>query len=343
MNKWYGNRAEEPIVIASRVQIRRNLEKYHFVSMMGVDECSAVAELLRGEAVKLEHEEGMKYYSCDVGKLSPLEREALVENFIMSEAMQKKQGAALVLSEDEGVSILINEEDHICIRANARGNDLRGAYARAFRVEKCLEGLGYAYDPRFGYLSASPLNTGTGFHADYLLFLPAIAMAGKIIKLSDEIGKFDMEIAGIHGGIKTEAFLYRIGNKKTLGCTEEEIIENIGQVLEQIIAKEKKHRDYLYLGSKAEIVDRVYRSYGVLRYAKILSTADALMQYAQLKLGHDHGMVTLSQEPDLYGQLVKVQPANIQKLCGRSLGLEERWQYRAEYFNRLMECERGIG
>ena len=88
MNKWYGNRAEEPIVIASRVQIRRNLEKYHFVSMMGVDECSAVAELLRGEAVKLEHEEGMKYYSCDVGKLSPLEREALVENFIMSEAMQ---------------------------------------------------------------------------------------------------------------------------------------------------------------------------------------------------------------------------------------------------------------
>ena len=35
MNKWYGNRAEEPIVIASRVQIRRNLEKYHFVSMMG--------------------------------------------------------------------------------------------------------------------------------------------------------------------------------------------------------------------------------------------------------------------------------------------------------------------
>ncbi len=152
-----------------------------------------------------------------------------------------------------------------------------------------------------------------------------------------------MEIAGIRGGIKTEAFLYRIGNKKTLGCTEEEIIENIGQVLEQIIAKEKKHRDYLYLGSKAEIVDRVYRSYGVLRYAKILSTADALMQYAQLKLGHDHGMVTLSQEPDLYGQLVKVQPANIQKLCGRSLGLEERWQYRAEYFNRLMECERGIG
>ena len=212
----------------------------------------------------------MKYYSCDVGKLSPLEREALVENFIMSEAMQKKQGAALVLSEDEGVSILINEEDHICIRANARGNDLRGAYARAFRVEKCLEGLGYAYDPRFGYLSASPLNTGTGFHADYLLFLPAIAMAGKIKKLSDEIGKFDMEIAGIRGGIKTEAFLYRIGNKKTLGCTEEEIIENIGQVLEQIIAKEKKHRNYLYQGSKAEIVDRVYRSYGVLRYAKIL-------------------------------------------------------------------------
>ena len=55
-------------------------------------------------------------------------------------------------------------------------------------MEKCLEGLGYAYDPRFGYLSASPLNTGTGFHADYLLFLPAIAMAGKIKKLSDEIG-----------------------------------------------------------------------------------------------------------------------------------------------------------
>ncbi|MDE7325371.1 MAG: hypothetical protein K2N63_03685 [Lachnospiraceae bacterium] len=343
MNKWYGNRAEEPIVIASRVQLKRNLAQYRFVGKMEGEEYSVVADLVRGKAADLERVEDMKYYSCSVGKLSPLEREALVENSIISAVLPKKQGAALVLSEDEGVSILVNEEDHICIRVNALGSDLKKAYGRALRIDGCLEELGYAYDPRYGYLCASPLHTGTGFHADYLLFLPAITMTGKLQKLSDEIGKFDMEIFGISGeGTKTEAFLYRVVNRKTLGLTEEEIMAHINQVLEQIVAKEKKYREYLCQGSETEILDKVFRSFGILRYAKKLNTADSLMLYSQLKFGHDLGLITLLRKPDLYGQLMKVQPANLQKLCGKSLSVEERGKYRADYFNRLMECERGV-
>ncbi len=339
MKKWYENKAEERVVISSRVRLARNLSEYHFAGKMKDKECEALTQRVRGMAAAFEGKEGMKYYSCSVNKLSELEKTSLSEWSIISEHLAKKrQETALVLSEDEGISIMVNEEDHIRIQAVAPGENLEAAYARAMQVDECLEELGYAYDERYGYLTTSPLNVGTGMRASFLVFLPAITMAGKIQKLADEIGKYGVMIHGISGeGTKTQGYLYRILNRKTLGCTEREIIENLRQILGEVADQEQRYREYLCSTNADEIEDKVYRSFGVLRYAKKISTEDALALLAQIKLGRDMGMLKVNPDLNLYEQMIRIQPANLQKICGKSMNRTQRELYRGEYLNQLMK------
>ncbi len=338
MKKWYEKKTEERIVISSRVRLARNLAEYHFAGRMKDEECEALAGRVRGMAAAFEGKEAMKYYSCSVNKLSELEKASLSEWYIISELLAKKrQETALVLSEDEGISIMVNEEDHIRIQAVAPGADLEGAYVRAALIDESLEELGYAYDDRYGYLTTSPLNVGTGMRASFLLFLPGVTMAGKIQKLADEVGKYGVMVRGIPGdGTKTMGYLYRVSNRKTLGCTEGEIIENLRQIAGEIVQQEQKYREYLCGRNADEIEDKVYRSFGVLRYAKKISTEDGLTLLAQLKFGRDLGMIAVNPELSLYEQMIRIQPANLQKICGKNLNRAQRERYRGEYLNRLM-------
>lgn len=344
MNKWYEKKPEEKIVISSRVRLARNLAEYHFAGKMKDKECEALSGRVRGMAAALEGKEGMKYYSCSVNKLSELEKESLTEWYIISELLAKKrQETALVLSEDEGISIMVNEEDHIRIQAVAPGAGIEEAYGRAMGIDDSLEELGYAYDERYGYLTTSPLNAGTGMRASFLVFLPAITMAGKIQKLADEVAKYGVMIRGIPGdGTKTLGYLYRISNRKTLGCTEREILENLRQITGEVVGQEQKYREYLYDKNMDDLEDKVYRSFGVLRYAKKISTEDGMTLLAQVKLGRDMGMLAINPGVGLYEQMIRIQPANLQKTCGKSMNRAQRELYRGEYLNRLMQCERGV-
>lgn len=340
MKKWYERQEEDSIVISSRVRLARNVAEYHFAPKMKDRECTALAERVRSCTGELESRENMKYFSCCVNKLSGMEKTSLREWYIISELFaEKQQETALVLSEDEGISIMVNEEDHIRIQSVVPGADLDGAYFRADRVDNSLaEELTYAFDERYGYLTTSPLNAGTGMRASYLVFLPAITMTGKIQKLADEVGKYGVSIRGIPGeGTKTNGFLYRISNQKTLGSTEREIMDNLRQILRQIIDQEIKYREYLYSANTGEIEDKVYRSFGVLRYAKRVTTEEALILLAQLKFGRDLGLVQMKKQINLYEQMIRIQPANLQKISGKTMSQEERCVYRAEYLNRLME------
>ena len=341
MNKWYEIKEEDSIVISSRIRLARNLAEYHFVPKMKEKESAALAQRVRNMTGALEEKEGIKYYSCSVNKLTDLEKASLQEWYIISSLLaEKRQDTALLLSEDEAVSIMVNEEDHIRIQSVSAGADLDGAYYRADRVDSCLEELGYAFDSRYGYLTTSPLNAGTGMRASYLVFLPAITMTGKIQKLADEVGKYGVLMRGIPGeGTKTSGYLYRISNQKTLGCTEREIINNLKQILRQVIDQENKYRDYLCSISADEIEDKVYRSYGVLRYAKRISTEDAQLLLAQLKLGRDLGMIDLKKDINLYEQMIRIQPANLQKIFGKSMSGPERGACRGGYLNQLMSIK----
>lgn len=233
---------------------------------------------------------------------------------------------------------MVNEEDHLRIQAMASGMNIKYAMERADKIDDLLsEQLPIAFDDTYGYLTTCPTNTGTGLRASYMVFLPALTMAGKLERLAQEVGKYGIIIRGIYGeGSKALGFIYQISNQKTLGSSEQDIIESLNQVILQVIKLERTRREYMLSINAEEIKDKVYRSYGILKYAKLITTVDAMTLLAQIKLGFDTGLIKLKETPNFHRIMMEIQPASLQKQYGKVIGNGERERVRAEFLNKRL-------
>lgn len=199
------------------------------------------------------------------------------------------------------------------------------------------EKLDISYHKKYGYLTACPTNVGTGMRASYMVFLPALDGAGKMSQLMNEAGKFGVAIRGMYGeGTKACASIYQISNQKTLGITEEEIIEKLDSVVLQIIHQERKRREYILNSNFATLEDQIFRSYGVLKYAKQINTKDALTLLSQLKFGVETKVIKLEKSMSIFQMMMEIQPANLQSKFGKITGCAQRDRKRAEYINSIL-------
>jgi len=338
MLKWYEQIVpDSDVVISSRVRLARNLEIYPFSAKLNEEQAQALVENVKQLAPVLSEKTNKKYYACNISSLSDIDRAAMVERHIVSPLLaEKKQTTGLILSEDETVSIMINEEDHLRIQAIVGGMNLEEAYAEADRVDTILyEKLHFAYDEKYGYLTSCPTNTGTGMRASCMVFLPALSVARMIQKLIEEVGKYGVTIRGIYGeGTKSMGAIYQISNQKTLGMSEKEIIENLKRIVMQVVKQERKRREYMLSVNSDELQDQVYRSYGILKYARQITSDDAMALLSQLKFGLDTGLVKFDREFNIHKMMMGVQPGSLQWTLGKSVGSLTRDKSRAEYIRR---------
>ena len=114
----------------------------------------------------------------------------------MSPALEEKLPYRnLVVSDDASIVIMVNEEDHLRIQSMASGLQLQQAYDHAVQIDKAIEAKHpYAFDERFGYLTACPTNVGTGLRASVMLHLPALTMSGRITRLIRSIIQLGVDL-----------------------------------------------------------------------------------------------------------------------------------------------------
>jgi protein arginine kinase len=338
MLKWYEQMVpDSDVVISSRIRLARNLETYPFSTKLKEEQAVSLVEEVKKLAPILTEKTNKKYYACNISTLSDIDRTAMVERHIVSPLLaEKKQTTGLILSEDETVSIMINEEDHLRIQAIVGGLNLEEAYTQADYIDDiAYEILRFAYDERYGYLTACPTNVGTGMRASCMVFLPALTTGRMIQKLIEEVGKYGVTIRGIYGeGTKSLGGIYQISNQKTMGISESEIIENLKRIVYQVVKQERKRREYMLSVNSDEIQDQVYRSYGILKYARQISSDDAMALLSQLKFGLDCGLVKFDREFNIHKMMMGVQPGSLQWTLGKSVGSLTRDKSRAEYIRK---------
>lgn len=337
-NKWYyDSAAYHEVVLSGSVTLARNLADFDFPAKMSEEDAAEVVSRVRGITTELAAREGREYYSCRVDKLSNTEKDCLIESHTITPSLKRrKDPSGLIISEDESISIMVNEDDHIHIQAIKAGYNLREAYKTANRIDDYIDSvMPYCFSEKYGYLTSKLQDAGTGMHASYLLSLPGITMGGKVDALQEEISRFDVSLKGIFGeGSKSAGFIFQLINRKTLGFTENEILENLEQVTAQIVDIEKNLRKGLFKNVGTEITDRIYRSYGVLKYAKNLPRKDAMVLLAQLKLGSDCGVIKIKGGGSaLHRLMIEMQPGNLQTIYKKSMGSTQRDEYRAKYLN----------
>lgn len=325
------------IVLTSRIRLARNLDGSTFPGYARKDDRVALMTALQP---KIESLPEMKdSFSEDLGNLDAIRKQALVEKHLISrEHAAKAGGSAAVINREQSLSIMINEEDHLRMQSIRSGLDLRAAFAVLDRVDTELEGLvKYAFDQRYGYLTACPTNLGTGMRASAMLHLPGLVLSDQVNQVITAVNKIGLAVRGLYGeGTEALANLFQISNQHTLGEREGDIIARLEKVIEQIIGHEQNARKKLLEDAPQKVLDHVGRAYATLRFAHILESKEALTHLSMLRMGCDLGMFPGMEAKLIDTLLVEIQPAHLQIGAQRKLNAEERDILRAEVLRRRL-------
>lgn len=326
-SRWMdGNGPEADTVISSRVRIARNIEGIPFPYLASDEQTAAVQEQVACTVAGNEdHLSQFRYQR--IAEMSPQEKQVLVEKHLISPFLSREaHNGAVLLRRDEAVSILINEEDHLRIQAILPGLQLEEAWQEANLYDDLLEqSINYAFDESYGYLTACPTNVGTGLRASVMLHLPALIMTNKINRLLGALSQVGLAVRGLYGeGTEIIGNLVQVSNQITLGLPEEEILRNLYGITRQIIEQEQQARQALLNSSRIRVTDRSWRALGLLHYARIMSSQEAMQLLSDVRLGYDLGVITGVDRKLLNELLVIIRPACLQLLAGKTLSVEER-------------------
>jgi len=320
---------DNDVVISSRMRLARNLKEYPFPIALTKEKSKQVIQRIFHAVEELEQQNafGEKLELCVLEEISPLERQVLLEKHLISpNLLQNYEKGAVLLNQDESVSIMLNEEDHIRIQCLLSGFQLDAAFQMADHIDDVLEEkLEYAFDEQFGYLSSCPTNVGTGIRASVMMHLPALAMTGYIDRILQVANHIGLAVRGVYGeGTEFVGNMYQISNQLTLGRSEKEIILNLKDVVQQIIQKERDARSTLLTNNRAQLEDKIYRSFGILTNARILNSDECMQLLSDVRLGIDLGLIQEVRTEQINEIMILVQPACIQKAAEKHLSANER-------------------
>jgi len=319
------------IVITSRVRLARNLVDHPFP---GFTDDVLRCEVMEQVRPVLEELPEMKdAFSEEMTKLTAIEKQVLVERHLISrEHAAKSLGCATVMNRNQTISIMVNEEDHLRMQAIRPGLQLLSAYRSLDTIDSEMEEeLLYAFDARYGYLTACPTNLGTGMRASAMLHLPGLVLSEQINQTIQGANKIGLAVRGLYGeGTEALANLFQISNQTTLGSTEEEVIEHLTSVIEQVIENEQNARHKMLEDRPTMIMDQCGRAFAVLKFAHIIPSKEALNHLSMLRLGCDLGFFPEEERETINLLLTEIQPAHLQISAKRKLDPEERDTLRAD-------------
>ena len=337
MANWYlQNGKESDVVVSSRVRLSRNLNGFNFLNRCSKEKQEEILEKIKEIVPSLGY--GLKFIKLDdldeVTKLSLVEKNLISPEF----TVKNKNVKAIIINDEENISIMLNEDDHIKIQVFRTGQELDNLMSLIVEIdEKLGEMVEYAYNKNFGYLTASPVDIGTGMKASVIVHLPALTLTGNLSKVLRIVNNFGLSIKGVYGeGSQNYGDLYQISNNQTIGITEKEIIANVKNITEKIIEQERTARKYL-CKNELELRDIVYRAFGVLTFASKLGTEECRKLLSEVKMGVDLGILNEIDDGKVRKLELYTKPGNLQKYVGKTLDGYEREIKRAEIVKQIVK------
>ncbi|AJQ29259.1 protein arginine kinase [Pelosinus fermentans] len=332
---WMSSGAQDgDIVLASRIRLARNLEGIPFPQRANGEQLSQVVSQLKSSLCDLNSNEQSDYMFIDLEKLPLLERLVLVEKHIISpDHAREASNRAILVKQDTTVSIMVNEEDHLRIQCLMPGLNLVKAFTSANQVDDIIENKhALAFNEELGYLTSCPTNLGTGLRASVMVHLPALVLTGQINRIVNAVIQLGLTVRGLYGeGTEAVGNIFQISNQLTLGFTEQEIIDNLYSVVKQVVDHERTARGGLYADTTDMLVDRVWRAYGTLKYARSISGQEALALLSDVRMGYELGIINEGSNCNFNELMVITRPNFLQKMSDRpELSGNERKKLRAQ-------------
>jgi len=320
---------ESRIVISSRVRLARNIKGIPYAHRANNERLAEIVDSVLDAADDMGFESGSFFRNDD---LNDIQKNIFIERHLISPALASKQGnRGVLVKESECCSVMINEEDHLRLQSMRPGFDPFGALNQVIDIEeKMSKEISFSFSKEYGYLTACPTNMGTGLRASVLIHLPALVLTKEIQRVMRSAGQLGLAIRGYYGeGSDVIGNLFQISNQTSMGKTVNEIVEGLISVVKQIIEYEKRAADMLLKEAKNQIEDKVWRSIGILKTARALSTHEFMNLSSATRLAVFLGIVDKPDIVSLNELLVLTQPGHLHECLGRKIDPIERDVVRA--------------
>lgn len=337
MNWYLQSNQDSNIVNSTRIQLARNINGFSFgLKIKGERERleNKIKENLYGMSygLKFLHLKDMD----DITKMSLVEKNLVSPEFVL----HYNEIGSILINDDENICIMIGGEEHLVLQVFSSGLDFANTLALAIEIDQKLEELlGYCVSQKYGYLTNSLNNIGTGLKASVMLHLPALTATKNINKLLETISNFGVGISGVYGeNSEVLGDIYQIANKQTIGITEQEIVQNVKAIVDKMIKQERQARKFLAKDNIA-LEDKIYRCYGVLANCRKISYEESAKLLSHIKLGTDLGILDDLTDLKVQKLYLYTKPANLQKYLGEQYEALERDIKRAEVIKEVLKQE----
>ncbi len=334
MNWYLQSGRDSDVVTSTRIRFARNIQGFKF-NLKTKNEVDKLKNKIKENLYSIGY--NLKYLELkdmdDITKMSLVEKNLISPEY----ALNKNDIGAILINDEENICIMINDDDHLKIQVFSSGFELENTLNFAIELDKKIEDLlGYSINKKYGYLTTLPTNCGTGLKASVLVHLPALEKTRNIDRVFYTINNFDINIRGEYGQDNENAQnVYQISNKKTLGVTEQEIIENIKVVTNKLIEQERKARKFL-AKDNIDLEDTIYRSFGILKNCRKISLDESQRLISNVKMGTDLGIIKELTDSKVQKLILFTKPASMQKYLGEQYETLERDIKRAEVIKNIM-------
>lgn len=315
-------------IISTRIRLARNVDGLPFPHKLTEMPARQIIDRVSQAVAPVD-----RFSRYDMSNISALESTILQEKHLISPDLLKGSPfGSVLISADENVSIMVNEEDHIREQVILSGLSLDQAYDRVNKIDDVLsKNIKFAYNNRFGYLTACATNLGTGMRASVMMFLPALSINKMMDACINDVGRLNMTVRGVYGeGSAADGYLYQISNQRTLGINERDILESVKNAINHIVEAELRARQLLRR-DESELKDKIYRAYGIASNAYKLSTEEAMRLLAMIRLGDYYDYIEIADLDEYQKLITNCQPANMQWMGGKNMSAAERDVMRARY------------
>ena len=244
------------MIRSTRIRIGRNLKAYPLGPGITREGRNKVEEAAQKAFAAFTGELEGKYYK--LGELNESERNQLIaDHFLFKEGDRFLESCGLNRDWPEGRGIFhnktkeflvwVNEEDQFRIISMQQGADILSVFKRLSVAAEIISQVAeFAHDEHLGYITSCPTNLGTALRASVHIHLPFLGeQKDAFQKIAD---KFFVQIRGAHGEhTETNDHIYDISNKRRLGRSEAQLVQDMYDGVkamidaEKALAKEKEH------------------------------------------------------------------------------------------------------